>query len=87
MAKFTGWNQEELRSRVEVTKHICKYIKDHELQNPEDRRQIQVEKDAKLQKLLGYEPGKDSEPVTYYRLQSFMKSHFLPSEVVAEKKN
>ena len=79
MAKFTGWDQKELKSRVSVTKMICQYIKEHNLQNPADRRQIQVEKDPKLQKLLGYDP-KDDKPVTYYRLQSLMKGHFSKPE-------
>lgn len=84
MAKFTGWDQKELRSRTAVTKQICTYIKEQGLQNPADRRQIQVEKDPKLQKLLGYDPKTDKVPVTYYRLQSLMKSHFSkPEEATA----
>lgn len=80
MAKFTGWDPSELRSRVDVTKYICKYIKDHDLQNPEDRRQICVDKDSKLRKLLGYDTNKDSNPLTYYRLQTYMKKHFVKDE-------
>jgi len=74
MAKFTGWDQEQLRSRVEVTKYICDYISEHDLQNPEDRRQIKP--DIKLQKLLGYNPKKITEPLRYYSLQTHLKRHF-----------
>ena len=74
MAGFTGWNSEELRSRVEVTKYICNYIKDHNLQNPEDRRQIIP--DAKLSKLLGYDKKKEDKPLTYYYLQQKIQPHF-----------
>jgi chromatin remodeling complex protein RSC6 len=77
MSKFTGWDPEELHSRVEVTKYICKYIKDNDLQNPKDRRVIRVDADSKLRKLLAYNTAKDP-PLTYYRLQTFMKRHFLP---------
>ena len=74
MAKFTGWNPSELRSRVEVTKFICNYISENNLQNPEDRRQIKP--DTKLQKLLGYNPKKSKEPLRYYSLQTHLKHHF-----------
>jgi len=50
MAKFTGWDKDELKSRVEVTKYLCQYIRDNNLQNPKDKRQILT--DSKLQKLL-----------------------------------
>ena len=37
LAKFTGWDQAQLRSRVDVTKFICDYIKQHNLQDPQDK--------------------------------------------------
>lgn len=74
MAKFTGWDQSELKSRVDVTKYICKYIKDNDLQNPTDRRQILA--DTKLAKLLEYNPKSD-QPLTYYSIQSHIKKHFV----------
>jgi upstream activation factor subunit UAF30 len=74
MAEFTGWNPTEPKSRVEVTKYICDYIKQNNLQNPEDRRQIKP--DAKLQKLLGYNPKKNTDPLRYYSLQTHLKRHF-----------
>jgi chromatin remodeling complex protein RSC6 len=74
MAKFTGWDSSELKSRVDVTKYICNYIRENNLQNPSDRRQILADK--KLSKLLDYNPDKDDKPLTYYRIQSYMKKHF-----------
>ena len=74
MAKFTGWNSSELRSRVDVTKYICNYIKENDLQNPKDRREIVADK--KLSKLLDYSADKDDKPLTYYRIQTYMKKHF-----------
>ncbi len=73
MAKFAGWNATDLKSRVEVTKRICDYVKENKLQDPEDRRKINADK--KLSDLLGYDSGKD-EPLTYYRLQTHIKKHF-----------
>ena len=81
MAKFTGWNAEELRSRVDVTKYLCDYIKENKLQNPDDRRQIMV--DAKLSKLLKYDTKKETDPLTYYKLQTYIKDHFIKPEAVA----
>jgi chromatin remodeling complex protein RSC6 len=75
MAKFTGWDPKELRSRVEVTKYICDYIKSHDLQNPADRREIRA--DAKLQKLLGVKP---EDNIKYYSLQTHLKKHFPKTE-------
>jgi chromatin remodeling complex protein RSC6 len=79
MSKFTGWESNFPRSRVDVTKFICKYIKDNELQNPKDRREILA--DDKLKKLLNYDPKKDDKPLTYYKIQSYLKPHFTPVEV------
>ena len=75
MASFTGWDAGQLRSRVEVTKYICDYIKKNELQNPEDRRQIVP--DTKLSKLLGYDTKKEDKPLTYYYLQQKIQPHFV----------
>ena len=81
LAKFTGWNETDLHSRVEVTKFICDYIKTNNLQNPDDRRQIVP--DAKLQKLLGYNPKKETEPLRYYSIQFHLNKmkHFPKVEV------
>ena len=73
MAKFTGLAADELHSRVEVTKYLCKYIKDHELQNPADKRQIVA--DAALANILKYDSKTDDKPLTYYRLQSLLKNN------------
>ena len=75
MGKFAGWAPTETHSRVDVTKFICKYIKDNNLQNPSDRRQILA--DSKLCKLLNYDPKTDDKPLTYYRIQSYIKPHFV----------
>jgi chromatin remodeling complex protein RSC6 len=80
MAKFTGWDQSELRSRVEVTKFICNYVKENNLQNPTDKRQIVSDK--KLSKLLDYN-SKEEKPLTYFYLQTKLKSHFEKVPAVA----
>lgn len=78
MSKFTGWNSDELKSRVDVTKYICGYIRENNLQNPDDRRQIVPDK--KLQALLKLDKKSlKEEPLTYYSLQKKIQPHFVKS--------
>lgn len=58
-------------ARTEVTQFIIKYIAEHELQNPENRKIIRP--DESLKKLLGIEDG---DEVTYFNLQKYMNKHF-----------
>jgi hypothetical protein len=74
MAEFAGWDANELKSRVDVTRVLCKYIKENHLQNPENRRQILP--DAKLSSLLQLQAG---EELTFLSLQKQIKPLFNPS--------
>ena len=77
MQKFTGIKDDQLVSRVDVTKAICQYVKTNNLQNQADRRQFTP--DEKLAKLLG-----TKEPLTYYALQKQIQPHFTkPVPVVS----
>lgn len=70
MQKFTGIKDDQLVSRVDVTKAICNYVKEHNLQNSDDRRQFTP--DEKLSKLLG-----TNQALTYYNLQKHIQQHFI----------
>jgi chromatin remodeling complex protein RSC6 len=70
MQKFTGLKEDQLVSRVDVTKSICNYVKEHNLQNQSNRREFTP--DQKLAKLLG-----TTAPVTYYALQQHIQPHFI----------
>jgi upstream activation factor subunit UAF30 len=74
MCKFAGWDEDELHSRVDVTRFICDYIKKNNLQNPDNKKQIVP--DNKLAKLLGH--SKSDPPLTYFNLQTHLKkqNHF-----------
>ena len=76
LAEFAGWPEDELRSRTDVTRYICNYISENNLQNPNDRRQLNL--DPKLQKLLGYDPKTATNPFLYCHIQSCLKNknHF-----------
>jgi chromatin remodeling complex protein RSC6 len=86
LASFTGWDVNSQYSRVEVTKFICKYIKDNNLFDQNDKRLILV--DDKLKRLLNnYDPAnppKDKDgkpaPLNYFRLQRYLKNHFVKAE-------
>lgn len=77
MASFTEWDPKQLYSRVSVTQFICEYIKKNKLFNVADKRQILC--DSKLKNLLKYDAS-NSEPLTYFRLQQYLKPHFVKSQ-------
>ena len=58
-------------SRTEVTKGISAYVKQHDLQNPKNRREIVP--NAALRKLLAVPT---SETLTFFNLQKYLKVHF-----------
>ena len=74
LCSFLGKPQGTEMARTEVTKHLTTYIKEHNLQDPQNKRTILPDK--KLQKLL--QTKKDDE-VTYFNLQKYMKVHFPKS--------
>lgn len=71
LATFIGLEKGKEISRVEVCKMLYKYIKDHKLQDTTNGRVILP--DARLARLLNIE-AKDK--LTYFNLQSFLKTHF-----------
>ena len=77
LAEFANWDPEKKYSRVEATKRVCEYIKDHNLRSSSDGRIIVP--DDKLKALLQYNPEKDSD-LTYARLQTYLAKHF-PKEI------
>ena len=74
IAKFTGWGVGDKKSRVEVTKFLCNYIRENNLQYEKDKRQIKP--DNKLSKLLNYDENTADQPLTYFHLQKLLKHHF-----------
>lgn len=78
LSSFLGKSSGIEMARTEVTKYITQYIKDHGLQNPDNKRHILP--DAKLKNLLNV---KDNEEVTYFNLQKYMKHHFPKTTATA----
>jgi SWIB/MDM2 domain len=78
LASFMGLSPKSQKSQTDVTKFIATYVKTHSCFDPTFKRRIIP--DAKLGKLLRV---KDGQEVTYLNLQSFLKVHFLKTEVKA----
>lgn len=82
MCEFLKVAPETLVSRTDVTKSLIQYIKTHNLQNPENKRQILP--DETLSKLFG-EESKKSE-LTYFTMQKFVNHHFPKQSELIEAK-
>ena len=75
LCKFLNEPDGTEMARTDVTKFITNYVKEHDLQNPDNRREIKC--DNKLKALLNVD---DTVPVTYFNLQKYMKVHFMKAE-------
>ena len=72
LCKFMGRTSGTQIARTEVTQYIIQYIKENQLQFPENKKIILP--DEKLQKLLGVD---NTTEVTYFNLQGLMNKHFV----------
>jgi len=70
LCNFLGKPEGTKIARTDVTKQICKYIKEKELQDKLDGRKINPDK--ALKSLLG-----ETNEITYFNLQSHMNKHFI----------
>tara|TARA_B100000287_G_scaffold118083_1_gene110006 strand:+ start:1234 stop:1848 length:615 start_codon:yes stop_codon:yes gene_type:complete len=79
LCEFLGFEKNTTHARQEVTTCLNKYIKDNDLQNPENRRYILLSGSAKADALrvLLREPD---QPVTFFNIQRYLKVHYPPSE-------
>ena len=67
-------------ARTEVTKFLASYIKEHQLQDAQNKKVIHP--DAKLEALLNCDK---STELTYFTIQKYMKDHFKPSVASGSK--
>ena len=74
LAIFLGISTGEMFSRQFITQSINKYVKDNDLQNPENRRYILLESEAGLKlKALLRDPD---QPLTFFNIQRYLKVHY-----------
>lgn len=71
LCSFIGVKENTRMARTEVIKYIDSYIKEHSLQDTNNKKRIVP--DAKLGRLL--QSDSIAEDITYFNLQSFMKPH------------
>jgi chromatin remodeling complex protein RSC6 len=74
LCDFIGVPHGTEKSRTDITRFINAYVKEHNLNNPENRRFIIP--DAKLKAILNV---KDGEEINYFILQKLISHHFPPS--------
>lgn len=80
LCEFLDISVGEELPRTEVTKRVLSYVKEKALQNPTERRVINM--DDKLGKLLNPAEG---EQVTYFTIQRLLRTHYIkPVEPVPE---
>jgi len=72
LAIFLGKEPGTWMARTEVTRELDKYFKKHNLQNPDNRRNIFPNKEVK--KLLRL---KDGDKLSYFNLQKYISPHLL----------
>jgi len=80
LASFIGVDNDQQITRVLITKKICQHIKEQDLQNPKDRREILP--DLALKKLFAITDA-DTEPLTYYGIQKRIQRHIFKTEPAA----
>jgi hypothetical protein len=75
LCNFLTVAEETMMSRTEVTRHLNAYIKEKNLQNPANKKEILP--DACLKKLLNVD---DSIVLSYFNLQKYMKHLFVSTK-------
>lgn len=73
LAKFMACKPDEKKSRVDVTRFICKYIKEKNLPDQQNRKNILP--DPALKNLLGHDAKLG--PLTYPGVQKLIQQHFI----------
>lgn len=71
---FLGVEKGQMYSRQFITNSITKYVKDNDLQNPDNKRYILLDNSdagTKLNELL-----KPDQPLTFFNMQRYLKPHY-----------
>ena len=75
LCKFLGFPENTEHSRNEVTTTINQYVKDNELQDPENKRYIRLEGSPAAEKLKALLRDPD-QPLTFFNIQRYLKPHY-----------
>lgn len=75
LCEFLGFPKDTEHSRNEVTTTINKYVKEHELQDPQNKRFIRLEGSPSAEKLKALLRNPD-QPLTFFNIQRYLKPHY-----------
>lgn len=82
LAEFLGLTKGEMYSRQQVTQGVNRFVKENDLQNPENRRYILLESEQGLKlKALLRDPD---QPLTFFNIQRYLKVHYPKPESDSE---
>lgn len=83
LADFLGLTKGEMYSRQSVTQGIYKFVKENDIQNPENRRYILLDSEAgqKLKVLL----RDPDQPLTFFNIQRYLKVHYPKPDIPTEE--
>ena len=74
LAEFLSLDENIEISRTDVTSLICKYIKENNLQNPDNKKIIIP--DHRLKKLFNGYLGEEDQ-LEFFNIQTYLKYHFI----------
>jgi upstream activation factor subunit UAF30 len=75
LCEFLGFPKDTEHSRNEVTTTINKYVKEHDLQDPLNKRYIRLEGSPSAEKLKVLLRNPD-QPLTFFNIQRYLKPHY-----------
>lgn len=78
LTKFLGLGADEEIARTKVAQQISQYIKDHDLKNKDNKKEIIL--DDKLSSLFNLKKG---DKVEYFKIQTYLSPHFVKSRPVS----
>jgi chromatin remodeling complex protein RSC6 len=77
LANLLGLPNDSQIARTDVTSRVIAYVKEHNLQNPENKKQI-LPNEA-LSSILQVPEG---DVITFFNIQTYLKKHFITLPVV-----
>jgi chromatin remodeling complex protein RSC6 len=81
LSEFLGLQEGEMIARTQVTKRLNAYIKENNLQNPENKRIIHLNESLKS---LVTVP--DDVQLTFFNLQKYIKHHYITQHRIEGEK-
>lgn len=75
LCEFLGFPKDTEHSRNEVTTTINKYVKENDLQDPQNKRYIRLEGSPSADKLRILLRNPD-QPLTFFNIQRYLKPHY-----------